>query len=123
MAALNVVNKRLEEVGLGRYCLNLHNYRGNKKEVIKQLITELETSPKIKESVKRYSFTDYTNNQKELNNFYLTNFFLYHKAYLLATRRICYRDVIQLHRVDFFLKISGVAFYKNRIALRKRPLG
>ena len=35
MAALNVVHKRLEEVGLGRYCLNLHNYKGNKKEVIK----------------------------------------------------------------------------------------
>jgi superfamily I DNA and/or RNA helicase len=70
MAALNVVNKRLEEVGLGRYCLNLHNYKGNKKEVIRQLISELETSPKIKESVKRYSFADYIENQKDLNNFY-----------------------------------------------------
>lgn len=70
MAALNVVHKRLEEVGLGRYCLNLHNYKGNKKEVIRQLITELETSPNIKESVKRYSFADYIETQKDLNNFY-----------------------------------------------------
>jgi very-short-patch-repair endonuclease len=70
MAALNVVHKRLEEVGLGRYCLNLHNYRGNKKEIIRQLNTELETSPRIKESVKRYSFADYINTQKDLNNFY-----------------------------------------------------
>jgi superfamily I DNA and/or RNA helicase len=70
MAALNVVHKRLQEVGLGRYCLNLHNYRGNKKEVIKQLISELETSPKIKESVKRYSFADYIETQRDLNNFY-----------------------------------------------------
>lgn len=70
MAALNVVHKRLEEVGLGRYCLNLHNYKGNKKEVIRQLITELETSPNIKESIKRYSFADYTETQKDLNNFY-----------------------------------------------------
>ncbi len=70
MAALNVVHKRLEEVGLGRYCLNLHNYRGNKKEIIRQLNTELETSPRIKESVKRYSFADYINTQKGLNNFY-----------------------------------------------------
>lgn len=70
MAALNVVHKRLEEVGLGRYCLNLHNYRGNKKEVIRQLISELETSPKIKESVKRYSFANYIETQKGLNDFY-----------------------------------------------------
>ncbi|MDP2672486.1 MAG: DUF3320 domain-containing protein [Nanoarchaeota archaeon] len=70
MAALNVVHKRLEEVGLGRYCLNLHNYKGNKKEVIRQLITELETSPNIKESIKRYSFADYIETQKDLNNFY-----------------------------------------------------
>ncbi|MCK5039341.1 MAG: DUF3320 domain-containing protein [Candidatus Aenigmarchaeota archaeon] len=70
MAALNVVHKRLEEVGLGRYCLNLHNYRGNKKEIIRQLNTELETSPRIKESVKRYSFADYINTQKDLNHFY-----------------------------------------------------
>ncbi len=70
MAALNVVHKRLNEVGLGRYCLNLHNYRGNKKEIIRQLITELETSPKIKESAKRYSFASYLDTQKDLNEFY-----------------------------------------------------
>ncbi len=70
MAALNVVHKRLDEVGLGRYCLNLHNYRGNKKEIIRQLITELETSPKIKESAKRYSFASYLDTQKDLNGFY-----------------------------------------------------
>ena len=34
MAALNVVQKRLDDVGLGRYCLNLHNYKGNKKEIL-----------------------------------------------------------------------------------------
>lgn len=70
MAALNVVHKRLEEIGLGRYCLNLHNYKGNKKEIIRQLISELETSPRIKESVKRYSFVEYTDTQKEINDFY-----------------------------------------------------
>jgi len=62
MAALNVVQKRLDDVGLGRYCLNLHNYKGNKKEIVRQLMTELETSPVIKESVKRYSFNTYLEN-------------------------------------------------------------
>ncbi|MCK5449691.1 DUF3320 domain-containing protein [Candidatus Pacearchaeota archaeon] len=70
MAALNVVQKRLDEVGLGRYCLNLHNYKGNKKEIVNQLITELETSPVIKESVKRYSFNTYLENQDIINKYY-----------------------------------------------------
>ncbi len=70
MAALNVVQKRLDEVGLGRYCLNLHNYKGNKKEIVNQLITELETSPVIKESVKRYSFNTYLKNQDTINKYY-----------------------------------------------------
>ncbi|MFH0874780.1 MAG: DUF3320 domain-containing protein [archaeon] len=70
MAALNVVQKRLEDVGLSRYCLNLHNYKSNKKEIINQLITELETSPKINDSVKRYTFTSYLDSQSKINNYY-----------------------------------------------------
>ena len=70
MAALNVVQKRLEKIGLDRYCLNLHNYKGNRKEVIKQLINELETSPKIKERAKKYSFTTYIENQDKINSYY-----------------------------------------------------
>lgn len=70
MAALNVVQKRLEDVDLGRYCLNLHNYKGNKKEIVKQLMDELETSPIIKESFKRYSFSSYLENQDIINNYY-----------------------------------------------------
>src|SRR3989338_6433183 len=70
MAALNVVQKRLQEVGLGRYCLNLHTYKGNKKEVINQLMTELLTSPKISSLVERYSFEDYLQTQKEINQYY-----------------------------------------------------
>jgi len=70
MAALNVVQKRLDDVGLGRYCLNLHNYKGNKKEIVRQLMTELETSPVIKESVKRYSFNTYLENQDKINKYY-----------------------------------------------------
>jgi very-short-patch-repair endonuclease len=70
MAALNVVQKRLEDVGLGRYSLNLHNYRGNKKEIVHQLVTELETSPKINDNVKRYSFNTYLNGQEKINKYY-----------------------------------------------------
>ena len=70
MAALNVVQKRLDEIGLGRYCLNLHTYKGNKREIVKQLMTELLTSPKINDSVKRFGFENYLDVQKEINEFY-----------------------------------------------------
>ena len=70
MAALNIVHRNLSEIGLSRYCLNLHNYRGNKKEIVTQLITELETSPVIKESAKQYSFARYVDAQRSLNKFY-----------------------------------------------------
>ena len=70
MAALNVVQKRLDEVGLGRYCLNLHNYKGNKREVIKQLMRELQTSPVIPSAMKREDMSSYLGSQKEINEFY-----------------------------------------------------
>lgn len=37
MAALNVVKKRLEAVGLGRYCLELHSNKAHKRDVVDQL--------------------------------------------------------------------------------------
>jgi hypothetical protein len=37
MAALNVVHRRLQSVGLGRYCLELHSNKAHKREVIGQL--------------------------------------------------------------------------------------
>ncbi|MFC1714617.1 DUF3320 domain-containing protein [Candidatus Poribacteria bacterium] len=70
MAALNVVQKRLDQVGLGRYCLNLHKYKGNKKEIIRQLMHELETSPSISDETRRFMFDSYLNTQTELNEFY-----------------------------------------------------
>jgi very-short-patch-repair endonuclease len=37
MAALNVVHRRLEEKGLGEFCLQLHSNKASKVEVLKQL--------------------------------------------------------------------------------------
>lgn len=37
MAALDVVYRRLEQVGLGRFCLQLHSNKANKKDVLNQL--------------------------------------------------------------------------------------
>ncbi|URZ18332.1 DUF3320 domain-containing protein [Clostridium felsineum] len=41
MAAIEVVYKRLDAAGLGDFCLTLHSYRANKKEIIKQLVKML----------------------------------------------------------------------------------
>ncbi len=44
MAALQVVYKRLEETHLADFCLPLHSYKANKKEIIQQLGRNLELS-------------------------------------------------------------------------------
>ena len=69
-AALDVVLKRLSEIGMDRYCLNLHEYGGSKKEIVQQLLDELNTSPKITDKYKRYNFSKYLTDQSTINEFY-----------------------------------------------------
>ena len=48
MAALNVVYDRLQKVGLGRYCLELHSNKAHKSGILAQLesaIAHVESSP------------------------------------------------------------------------------
>lgn len=49
MAALEVVQKRLESIGVGPFCLELHSNKSNKKEVLEQLrkateVTKMQTA-------------------------------------------------------------------------------
>lgn len=46
MAALEVVHRRLASVGLADFCLTLHSYKANKKEVLEQLGTVLNLAQK-----------------------------------------------------------------------------
>ena len=46
MAALTVVRSRLEHDGLGKYCLELHSAKANKKEVLAQIGAALDDSRK-----------------------------------------------------------------------------
>lgn len=46
MAALEVVHKRLVDAGLGDFCLTLHSYKANKKEILEQLRVSLNLSRK-----------------------------------------------------------------------------
>ena len=56
-AALQVVLKRLTETGLADFCLSLHNYKANKKEIIDNIGANLSLP---KENVKRSAMTDLT---------------------------------------------------------------
>lgn len=47
MAALEVVKKRLEVVGLGDFCLELHSRKANKKRVIEELADSLTKSQQL----------------------------------------------------------------------------
>jgi very-short-patch-repair endonuclease len=42
MAALEVVQRRLNEAGLGEFCLQLHNHKRDKREVVRELVQALD---------------------------------------------------------------------------------
>ncbi len=48
-AALNVVYRRLERIGLGRFCLELHSNKAKKADVLRQLANAWETSRALSE--------------------------------------------------------------------------
>ena len=47
MAALEVVKSRLDSVGMGDFCLELHSRHSNKKEVLNELQKTLNTNKSI----------------------------------------------------------------------------
>ncbi|MCR5608586.1 MAG: DUF4011 domain-containing protein [Lachnospiraceae bacterium] len=53
MAALNVVKKRLDKIGIGPFCLELHSNKAKKKDVIEQLRIATEVTKKA--SPKEYA--------------------------------------------------------------------
>jgi len=70
MAALEVVKKRLDSVGLGEYCLELHSHKANKKYILKQLERQLnirrETSTTNKPN---YVYKELKNIRTRLNDY------------------------------------------------------
>ncbi|BAU27764.1 AAA domain-containing protein [Aneurinibacillus soli] len=66
MAALEVVKKRLEDCGLGHYCLDLHSNKANKKYVLEQLIKNLSSELSVKSKMD-YDSLDLT--KKQLNQY------------------------------------------------------
>lgn len=68
MAALEVVKRRLDNIGLGDACLELHSHKTNKKAVLSELQRVMELGePKIDES--NSEIEKYCNNRKYLNEY------------------------------------------------------
>lgn len=77
MAALSVVQKRLERIGIGPYCLELHSNKSTKKDVLKQLDEAIQA-----------------------NNFTRPSDFLDKEYDLLARRKDLLRYVNTLHHLQ-----------------------
>ena len=70
MAALSVVYRRLQEAGLSDYCLSLHNYRADKKSVIRDLVNTLDAPVKeLRPGVSDFLY-DMEEEREELNRYF-----------------------------------------------------
>ena len=71
MAALSVVYRRLEEVGLADYCLSLHNYKAERRAVIQDLVNTLDAPTKSVKPGVTDALTVLEEERSQLNNYIL----------------------------------------------------
>jgi len=69
MAALEIVMRRLEDCGIGDFCLELHSYKSNKKTVFQELGRFLVAKSDYNQP-KTYFFKDLLKNRRYLNNYF-----------------------------------------------------
>ena len=69
-AALDVVQKRLAQVGFGRYCLGLHDFRGNKPEIIQEITSSYEKAALIPPDQKSQSIEPYLKAEEDVQEYY-----------------------------------------------------
>lgn len=70
MAALSVVYNRLKDVHLTNYCLSLHNYKANKKEVLTDLIDSLDAPAKALNDGVLSFYADFEQEKIDLNSYF-----------------------------------------------------
>lgn len=97
MAALSVVYRRLQEVNLASYCLPLHNYKAEKKQVIQNLIDTLD-APKKKLKAGADSFLTTLEEERIQLNTYFDDLYkkrgnLDYSIYEVITELACLEDV------------------------------
>lgn len=69
MAALQVVYRRLQEVHLGEFCLPLHSYKANKKEILEQIGANLRLKQTRVKDAAISSLEELLSIRKELNKY------------------------------------------------------
>ncbi|MGZ4850085.1 MAG: AAA domain-containing protein, partial [Candidatus Bathyarchaeia archaeon] len=69
MAALEVVYKRLSEVGLAHFCLELHSSKANKKQVVAELKRSLDENLVPRKLPSDHEFEKITQYRETLNNY------------------------------------------------------
>ncbi|ALX48523.1 DUF3320 domain-containing protein [Lentibacillus amyloliquefaciens] len=69
MAALNVVQKRLSEIGLGDFSLEVHSNKGQKKDILAQLEASFNAQNKTKGTDWSTKFEEIKTLKKELNQY------------------------------------------------------
>lgn len=69
MAALSVVYRRLEEVGLADYCLSLHNYKAERRAVIQDLVNTLDAPTKSVKAGVTDALAVLEEDRAQLNNY------------------------------------------------------
>ncbi|SDQ91835.1 DUF3320 domain-containing protein [Virgibacillus salinus] len=69
MAALSVVQKRLADIGLGDFCLEVYSNKGQKKDILAQLETSFEAQQRTKGTEWGSKYEEITELKKELNQY------------------------------------------------------
>ena len=69
MAALDVVKRRLDQCGLGEFCLELHSHKANKRVVLEQLSETLQQMPVSQSSRELDMFYQLEQRRKQLNDY------------------------------------------------------
>lgn len=87
-AALNVVYDKLKKAGLEEFCLELHSYKSNKKDVIDNLCKTLRTAKTAVSSRANDAIEKKVNSQKELDIY---------EAELHKPREVINRSLYQLY--------------------------
>lgn len=96
MAALKVVKNRLDEVGLGDYCLELHSHKAKKKDVVTEIQnTALKTRQNI--HYDEYAFQELEQLKNELNNYIIAISTVLGKRNLTPQSLMGKSDIIRRH--------------------------
>lgn len=69
MAALQVVYRRLQEAHLGDFCLPLHSYKANKKEILEQIGANLQLKQKKVKDLEISNLEELLSIRRELNEY------------------------------------------------------